>query len=99
MLYYRRATMPDREVTPMKTQFNLFEWRLKLESETREVWSWSKIAKEAGVHPNTISGIATNSATRIDLETVAKIVNLLRRKGIDVRSGDLLVDVPLVDAA
>lgn len=91
--------MTDNEVTPVKVQFNLFDWRHRLEGETKEIYSWSRIAKEAGVHPNTISGIATNNATRIDVETVTKLVNFFRRKGIDVKSGDLFVDVPMTAAA
>lgn len=91
--------MEDKEVGRMVTKFNLFDWRLRLEAETREIWSWARIAKAAGLHTNTVTDVGNNNIKRTDLVTLEKLANFFRSKGLDVKSGDLLVDVPLTDAA
>lgn len=89
----------DKEVVLVETQFNLLEWKHRLERHHGATYSWNKIAEGAGIHVNTVTGIATNESTRVDRKTITALVNFFRREGLDVHSSELFVDVPVAQVA
>lgn len=75
----------------MIINFNLFELKQRLQIKLGKEVSWAQLAKEAGLHRNTIERIASNQTDRVDLETLGKLLMLFHNYGMDVDISDLLV--------
>lgn len=73
----------------MEITFDLFKLKQQLQLATGREFSFSAIARESGLHRNTVERIALNRTDRVDLETLAKLIFFFRRYGVSVVVGDL----------
>lgn len=80
----------------MEITFDLFTLKQQLQIATGREFSFSAIARESGLHRNTVERIALNRTDRVDLETLAKLIFFFRRYGVTVAAGDLfkVKDIP-----
>lgn len=73
---------------------NLFTLRRQLEIARGEECTWATIAAGAGLHPHTVYDLAANRSKRVEMETLAKLLNFFRDEGLNVGPGDLFVTRP-----
>lgn len=83
----------------VKVNFNLFALRRMLELEKNRSYTWEDIADGAGLHINTIYGMSGNTSKRVDLRTMAKLINFFNREGLEVGPGDLFTLEEINEAA
>lgn len=74
-----------------KVIFNLFALKRRLELHTGQAYTWKAIAKGAGLHENTLLGMANNDAVMVRLETLGKLTDFFDSQGMPVELSDLLV--------
>ncbi len=74
----------------MNISFNLFNLKQQLHIESGEQVSYAQIARDTGLHRNTVERITSNDTTRVDLETLAALVSYFRSKGMNVGISDLV---------
>ena len=60
----------------------------------RSVPTGKEIARELGVHPITVSHLMRNKITHLNLEMLARIIDLLRARGFATEISDLLAYTP-----
>lgn len=70
-------------------QFNLFNLKQRLHALRGSEISLSQIARESGLHRNTIERIYENKIDRVDLTTLAKLVSFFHKHGMLIEIGDL----------
>jgi DNA-binding Xre family transcriptional regulator len=70
-------------------QFNLFILRRQLEIAKGTELTWDQIARQAGVHPNTLYSLASNKSKGITLATMEALVAFFRSQGMEINPGDL----------
>lgn len=73
----------------MEITFDLFKLKQQLQLATGKEFSFSEIAREAGLHRNTVERISQNRTDRVDLETLAKLIFFFERYGVTITVGDL----------
>lgn len=66
----------------------------KLPSKRRRVPNLSELADEIGVHRVTLSNLANNKVKLFNAETLALIINTLRRRGFETELHDILKAYP-----
>ena len=72
-------------------RFNLFALQQQLELKLGRNVSWAEIAKETGLHYNTVFRLGNNKATVADLETLSRLATYFHRHGLAVGVQDLIV--------
>lgn len=75
-------------------RFNLLPIKHELERLRGKAVSWATIARESGVHANTLSAMLNNNARRIDLETMERLINYFNAQGLSISVADLFEVVP-----
>lgn len=70
--------------------FNLFQLKQQLHIAEGREWSYTEIARAAGLHRNTVERIAENKTGRVDLDTLAALLSFFHSKGMKVSLVDLL---------
>lgn len=70
-------------------RFNLFSLQKKLELVTGKPVTQQEIADEAGLHLNTVYKLYNNKSTRVDLETMEKLIRFFSDRGLEIDAGDL----------
>lgn len=74
----------------MKTvSFNLFTLIKQLETQRRENITIQEIAEKAGLNRLTVQGIIENRTNRVDLTTLAKLLQFFEGEGMTVAIGEL----------
>jgi len=75
------------------THFNLPAVRFELQKHLglQEPPSWAEIARDTQLGYNTVIRIATNTATRVELDTMARFAEYFNRRGLKVGIQDLIV--------
>jgi hypothetical protein len=81
-------------------QFNLLDLVHDLQKKTGRSrrYSWAEIGKEANIHRTTLRQMASNSARRVDLETLEKLVVFFREQGMHITVCDLFAEVETTSA-
>lgn len=74
-----------------RIQFNLFEVIKRLEMQKREPVTYSYVADESGLSRFTVQKIAMNHTSRVDLETLQKLVDFFDKEGLSITVNDLIV--------
>ncbi len=82
-----------------KVKFDLVRLRKRLELQEGRNYTWDEIADGAGLHINTVYGLANNNSKRVDVRTMEKLINYFKREGLDVGPGDLFALEPTAEAA
>lgn len=72
----------------MVIEFNLFELKQRLQLYQQKEVSLSQIARDSGLHRNTVERIFNNETSRIDLETVGRLLLYFQDQGLSVQIGD-----------
>jgi DNA-binding CsgD family transcriptional regulator len=75
----------------VKIVFNLYILRKRLELLKEQDYTYERIAREAGIHPNTVYNLAANRSKRIDISTVKSLLNYFRRQGMQIGIQDLIL--------
>lgn len=53
--------------------------------------NYTELAEEAGLVYQTVSRLVNNHHSRLDLETMGKVIKALRKRGFDTKVSDLLI--------
>lgn len=83
------ATVTTSEGRTVTVKFNLFELKQRLHVALGEEISLSQIARDSGLHRNTIERLYENKIDRVDLATLAKLVAFFHSKGMPIAIGEL----------
>lgn len=70
-------------------RFNLDQLLRQLAAKNNRDYEKSYVADKSGVSRTTISGIVNGNTTRVDLETLAKLVTFFSSEGMKIDVGDL----------
>lgn len=66
----------------------------KPESQRRPVPTLKELARAVGIHEITMVNLANNNIKLLNLETAARIITEMRRRGFDMRECDLVLYRP-----
>ena len=69
--------------------FNLFAVRARLEAVLNRRVHWQEIAAGSRLNINTVVNMANNKTSRVDCETLTKLLRYFRGQGLDITVGDL----------
>lgn len=83
------ARTRNEEGISVTIAFNLFKLKQQFQIRIGEEISWSQMAREIGLHRNTLERIGSNQTDRVDLETLAKILLFFNSRGMAVGVSDL----------
>lgn len=75
----------------MRYRFALYDLKKQMEIQNRREYSWSEMARGAGLHRNTLERMATNENARIDLGTIGKLIAYFDTQGMKLTPNDLIV--------
>lgn len=79
-------------------QFNLLDLKRKLELAKGRRYRLDEIAQAAALHPNTLYGMSSNTSKRVDLNTLAKLLDFFNDEGLTINPGDLFVVESLAES-
>lgn len=80
----------DKEIELTSTMiFNLYELVKRLEIQKGQNVPYAYVAEKSGLSRFTIQKIALNQATRVDLETLQKLVDFFAAEGMAITINDL----------
>lgn len=83
------ATIVTLEGLTVTVRFNFFELKQRLHVVLGEEVSLSQIARDSGLHRNTVERIYENKIDRVDLATLAKLLAFFHTKGMYIQLGEL----------
>ena len=75
-------------------RFNLFDIKLRLERTLGRDVSWAEVARDTGLHPNTVLNLANNKSPRADLDTLSALLRYFRGRGLEVGIADIITEGP-----
>lgn len=74
--------------------FNLFAVRAQMEAHLNRRVHWQEIAAGSGLNINTVVNMANNKTSRVDCETLTKLLRYFRSQGLPIDVGDLFREQP-----
>ena len=75
-------------------KYNLFALKHQLELKTGRSYPWTEVAKQSGIHINTVKNMAGNKTGRVDLENLARLISFFNTAGLPVTLADLFIVTP-----
>ena len=80
---------------PSKVAFNLFDTIRRLEMMKGETVSNTYVAEQSGLSRFTIQKIVNNESERVDLPTIAKLLDFFAAEGMPVTVAELFTVTPV----